>query len=75
MKMTSLWGKLVLPTENAFGNASQNRAFSNCQHLELRLAAKHHVVLFLLHVSHISNKTSSTIKPELAFFVMTHGAD
>lgn len=73
--MTSLCGKRVLPMANLFGTHSQNQAFSNCQHPELSLAAKYHVVFSLFHVLHISNNKNSAIKPELAFFVMTHTAD
>lgn len=75
MKMTSSRGQCVLPTVNLFGTRSQNRAFSNCQHLELSLAAKYHVVFLLLHVSHFSNNEISAIKPELALFEMTHRDD
>lgn len=75
MQMTSRRGRRALPTVNLFGTPSQTRAFSNCQHLELSLAAKHHVVFLLLHVSHFSNNAISAIKPELALFVMTHRGD
>lgn len=75
MKMTSSHGQRVLLTVNLFGTQSQNWAFSNCQHLELSLAAKYHDVFLLLHVSHFSNNAISAIKPELALFVMTHRDD
>lgn len=74
MKMTSRRDKL-LPTVRFVWHTSQNRAFSDCQHPELSLAAKYQVVLFLLHILNISNNANSAIKPELAFFVMTHRAD
>lgn len=75
MKITSSRGQRVLPTVNLFGTKTQNPAFSNRQHLELSLAAKHHIVLLLLYVSHFSNNAISAIKSELALAVMTQRDD